>query len=374
MTYDALKIGDLVTLKSHAYVENLTSIIITGDHNSLPPIMMIKEIYRIKNNNNSTVDHFIFKCIWFSSGSNTLQEGSFKDVHLKAIKNEETLGNGKVTIDEGDMVLLKSTTFELKKRKSTFSVEEGSFSNADSKNTQSALLTYLPPVFHVISIKDFIPKNTSKKSFTKDYWHCNKKVKCFYYNNHNDKISEIEFPIEVLELLEPLSESILKEINSFISDKSHILWKGEEDETLILQPKLISFRSGFYFLRSYDVVKRKNIDVNILNDSVYKKIDDIIKFVSPKADMSYLGIERIIEDLIAKIKVAHLEKLYLRIKYKNKNDEISIRTISRSYFQENPIDKSNLLYLTGYCHLRNEERTFYLKRIQYLEVLTIPYL
>ncbi|KIA88932.1 hypothetical protein OC25_25715 [Pedobacter kyungheensis] len=370
MNCSALKIGDLVTLKSHAYLNDLTSVLITGDHSALPPIMIVKEIRQIKNEAVSSEQNFLIKCIWFSSKSNALQENTFKGIHLRHLETKEKLDQTEV-ISEGDLVLLKSTELELKKRKSTFSVEESSNAIAD-KNTQSALLNYLPPILHVISIKEFKVKDTADTDKT-FFLQPKKKVKCFYYNAHSDRISEIELPSESLSIVEPLEENLLMDLNSYISDKSYVLCRDEHDKMLVLQPKTISFRSGFYFLRAYEIISGRNIEINISNDIVYKRIESIVAAVSPVAEMSYLAKEKITDDLIEKIKLAKSEKLYLRLKYKNKNDEISSRTVSNFFFQKKPEEDSVPRYLTGYCHLREEERTFNIKRIQFLEVLSVNF-
>lgn len=370
MTYDTLKIGDLVTLKSHAYTENIATIIITGDPTSLPPIMIIKEIRKINKEKES---HLIFTCIWFSNKSNTLQEAKFKDFHLKQIVLSEQKKQDQSVINEGDMVLLKSTELELKKRKSTFSSEESSTSTNNTKNTLSALLSYLPPIFHVISIKDH-NKTADAKSVEKGtYWCYTKKVKCFYHNGHTDKISEVELPLEALDILQPFPEKILEDINNIISRKHYIFYGKENKEILILQPKQFSFRSGFYFLSAFNIIDNKNVEINITSGSKYKEIEKIVKTSSPTSDMPNFNKKEIAEDMAIKIKQASDENLYIRIRYRNKYDEATTRTISGYELQDNTSANEINSYLTGYCHLRMDKRTFMIERIQYLEILNIKF-
>jgi hypothetical protein len=377
MTYEAFKIGNLVSLKSHAYNDTLLGVIITGDHNSLPPIMIIKEIRRLTTTDTLIQStNFIFKCIWFSSKSNSLQEGSFKDIHLKPIFSEiedSDRGDIPTEIYEGDMVLLKSTKLELTKRKSTFSVEEGVSSIGDSKTIQSALLTHLPPVFHVISVKDNKGTNVSEDGELKNYWPFKRKVKCFYYNSHNEKISEVELPIEALEKLVPLPDQILIDLNSFIANKNYISFTVKGQNSQILEPTSLSFRSGFYFLKAYNIIEGRSKEILISSDSIYSGVEEPVLYKSPLAEMAYFTKDQILEDFINKIKIAQDHKFYLRIKYVNKNAEVTTRVISKSFFNDNPLKETNPFYFTGHCHLRNAQRTFNLSRVQNLEVFKVTY-
>lgn len=377
MNSSAFKIGDLVSLKSHAYNENLTSIVVSGDHSSLPPIMIVNEIYRVEKRDNNKVlleEHFHINCIYFSSKSNTLQEVRLRNIYLKKLEDEPGQKSGKLAeMQEGATVLLKSTRLELKKRKSTFSAEEHVLGGENSKSTISALLTYLPPIFHVINIKEFIPKQKSNGLSDDNYWHYSKKVKCFYHNSHNDKISEVEIPYEALEVLQPVSNEILKRINSAILNKKFLIYSDEKERKSILQPQFLSFRSGFYFLKAYNMIDSKIVDINVSDQMAYKDVDKVVEYSSPSNEMPYFNENLLLKDMIEKINIGLRTKQYLRIKYKNKNEEISVRTLSDYSIKENPDDENRSLYLTGYCHLREADRTFNLKRIQMVQVLSLSY-
>jgi len=374
MNNSFLKIGDLVSLKSHAYNEKLTSVIISGDHNSLPPIMIVSEIYKIESHSNgqSITNHHIV-CIYFSSKSNLVQEFKIKDIFLKKIEYKKPEIEETNQFEIGSTVLLKSTRLELKKRKSTFSSEESLTTNSNTKNTISALLTYLPPVFHILQIKNFSREKPSKNLNESNYWHSPQKVKCIYYNSHSDRMSEVELPIDALEILTPIKEDILMEINNTINKSKFLIFQDKNDKKSIIKPQLISFRCGFYFLRAFNIISGLNIDINLSNQTKYRIIKEFIEHQSPSNALADFTEEIIFSDLVAKIKIGIEEGKYLRIKYKNKNDEISLRTLSRYNFKDIQEEGKRSLYLLGYCHLRNEERSFHVKRIQMAQVLVLPY-
>jgi predicted DNA-binding transcriptional regulator YafY len=67
------------------------------------------------------------------------------------------------------------------------------------------------------------------------------------------------------------------------------------------------------------------------------------------------------------------KRLYVRIKYKNRNDQISNRTIT--IFNVVDVNENGILlkYLMGFCLLRQEKRYFRIDRIQSLQVIALPY-
>ena len=70
------------------------------------------------------------------------------------------------------------------------------------------------------------------------------------------------------------------------------------------------------------------------------------------------------------IKIAKKDKKYIRIKYGDRNGNVTFRTITN--FKIELIDKDT--YLIGKCLLRNAERNFHFERIQFLEILNLEQL
>ena len=94
-----------------------------------------------------------------------------------------------------------------------------------------------------------------------------------------------------------------------------------------------------------------------------KRCIDIV----PNVKVNKLHVEQL-EDVILKAKN---NKNYVRIKYKDKNGNVTIRTIES--FDTIPHDGSN--YLVGKCLLRNDIRNFVIHKdkIHFLEVLNLNY-
>src|SRR6218665_3967299 len=81
-------IGDIVTLKSHPYVLDNSAIIISGDHLSLPPLMIVAEIakssYKV-----AEIKHATYKCacMWFSPKSYRFELSEIYEDQLKLIQS-----------------------------------------------------------------------------------------------------------------------------------------------------------------------------------------------------------------------------------------------------------------------------------------------
>jgi len=67
------------------------------------------------------------------------------------------------------------------------------------------------------------------------------------------------------------------------------------------------------------------------------------------------------------------EKFFIKLKYKNRVGDTSVRALSNYQLITIEEDGSKSQYLTGYCHLRKQDRTFRLDRIEKLEVLNLNY-
>ena len=67
------------------------------------------------------------------------------------------------------------------------------------------------------------------------------------------------------------------------------------------------------------------------------------------------------------IKEAKKSSNFIRIKYGDRNGNVTLRTIQK--FKIHRSDE--VTYLVGYCMLRNADRNFNFGRIQFLEVLNL---
>ena len=67
------------------------------------------------------------------------------------------------------------------------------------------------------------------------------------------------------------------------------------------------------------------------------------------------------------------EEKYLRIRYKDQNNNLTIRTLKNYSIEIININDTPIEYLAGFCKLRKDERHFQLDRIQSVEILNISY-
>lgn len=257
MSSQILKIGDIVSLKSHPYINKITTVVISGEPLLSPPLMVITEKIKLQiagKENTDDVGAYEYVCTYFSSKLHTFEKIKIKGIHLKLII--ESNNENSASIDEvfpGVTVTLKSMDFELAKKKSSFTFEDTSLNNGSDSTTITALLTYLSPTLHVISIKEH---ETKHPTYNKDQevrivpsWD----VKCFWYNSHKEKMSEEVFPLESLKIVIPVDEETIEKITEIIA-KSSAIEITEPNASYLIKPRIINYRSGYYFLRGYDYV------------------------------------------------------------------------------------------------------------------------
>jgi hypothetical protein len=176
--------------------------------------------------------------------------------------------------------------------------------------------------------------------------------------------------MEALRLVELIEEGKLDRIDEAI-ELNEAFVTVIDRKTTLLTPKHIAHRSGFYFLRAFDYLKNENIEVNIdkafLFDSypAYFIRKAPVFDVRSKAGMSAKTGKK---EILHCIKLAKRNKHLIRIKYKNRNEELSVRTL-RDFELVKGIKTPK--YLVGFCELRQEERTFKVNRVQNVEELII---
>jgi hypothetical protein len=207
MNSKIIKLGDILTLTSHAYVGELTSIVISGEPSFLPPLFVVTEIFSITSKNEEP-ETFEYKCLWYSNKMHSFEHVKLKDIYVKKIDVENTVLSTDVVLP-GTMVTLATMDYELSKRKSSFSSEDNTLNNDISNTTISALLSHLCPILHVINVSSHKSKHPKTKTETDnpEIMVASNDVMCFYYNSAKDKFSEIILPIEALRLIIPVTLS-----------------------------------------------------------------------------------------------------------------------------------------------------------------------
>ena len=380
MNSEELKLGDIVSLKSHAYLNNITNIIFSGEPSLVPPLMVVTEKITVRSVDKENIqddETYDYVCRYFSSKLHTFETITVKSIHLKLIIAGQK--DNSVSIEEvfpGAMVTLKSMDYELSKKKSSFTFEDTSLNHGTDNTTISALLTNLCPTLHVISVKEHVTKhpthNKEKEIRLVPSWD----VKCFWYNNFKEKFSEEIFPLEALKIVVPIDEELINKIMEVIS-KSSVFGITTLDNFFLVKPRLITNRSGYYFLRGYDYVLNRITETKIAYPNIFTEINKPVLNKVPSFDLKNDPKAASQPVVINEIKTAVLNAMehrnYIRIQYKSRADVVTIRTLKDYTFIEADEDGKKYEYVVGFCCLRMAERSFRMDRIQQLEELNIKF-
>ena len=368
-------IGDIVTLKAHPFVSENTSIIVSGDHLSVPPLMVVIEIskssYKVDK---KKIDAFRYDCMWFSSKSYKFEVSEIYEDQLKLIQ----AGSKPLDINiatRGNKLNFKTVNLEVGKKKSTISYDENS-SNSVINTTVNALLSFLPPILQFIGIETYSTKHplTNKEEVIRLI--PSSAVRIGYFNPIDNNISEYPLPFEVLEFIEQIPEKRLAEIQKIIEKSAH-LKIGIGSKRTIIKPKSIAHRCGYYYLRGFDYVSNKVLEFELKSTTKLKDISNPILEEAPKFDIlrepksatsSFIFKE--VTDLINK---AIGQNAYIRIKYLNRNEQLTHRTVKNMQLVNVKEGKDDVIYMIASCLLRMEKRTFRVDRIQNVQLLNLNF-
>lgn len=230
MNSKLFSIGDIVALKIHPYFSGLDNIIISGEHNMVPPLMIIVELLKMEKNiqgRDNLIESFKYKCLWFSSKSFRFIDAWIFESDLKRIEENRNNINA-ACIKRGDKIILKSASYELGKKKSSLSYEDNSISIGNGNSIVTSLLSFLPPVLQVLEIQKHVSKNpiVSKKKNKVIRQVPSWDIKCILYDPLSDKICETILPIEALELIEDVKRPVLELIHKSIIELSYLCIKS----------------------------------------------------------------------------------------------------------------------------------------------------
>jgi len=373
-------IGDIVTLKTHPYHNNLTDIIISGDHIMLPPLLVVIEVFKARQTvlgDTSPTESFKYKCVWFSAKPYRFVDATLFESDLKLIL-ENTTCICKVNLKRGDKITLKSSALELGKKKSSLTYEDNSF-NAGSGNTViNSLLSFLSPVMQVIDVKEHISKNplVEKKSGKTIRIVHGWDVKFSLFDPTADKISEYSLPLEALELIEEVEDSTFKLLQKTIVNSGYLGVNFKEVKSLI-KPRNIAARGGYYYLRAYDYLTNKVEEIEITGATTFLSIITPFEAQVPEFDIAHkpksATPDYITNEIIAAVNNAEKNKAFIRIKYKNRNDQLSHRTLKNFKIITVKEDSMDVSYLVGFCLLRQSGRNFRIDRVQGFQELKLSY-
>jgi len=368
-------IGDVVALSTHPYFNNGVNVILSADHLLLSPLMVVSEIHKSTFAFGGKKEKsFKYKCLWFSNKTNKFEYGEIEESDLKLIVMSETTIN-KNFLTRGKRVAFKTTQMELGKKKSSLNYDDTTITENAGSSTISSLLTFLPPIMQVVDVTPHLSKhqleNKAKEEIRKVV---SLDVKLNYFDPTNDKLREVTLPLESLELIHELDVKTLKLLNLAIKISRHLLvdWDGK---TTLFKPRSLAYRTGLYFLRGYDLLSNSIEEFAIIGGLKLKPIKKPIVKVAPQFDIettpAAATLTYIENEIIALITDAQAAKNYIRIKYKNRNEKISYRTIKN--YKIITVNEMGLhvSYLVGHCLLRHDKRSFRVDRIQSIEHLKL---
>ncbi len=366
MLLKAFGIGDIVALKSHPYFQQHSNILIAGDPQHLPPLMVVTEVYfrhaKFNADGPDEITAIEYNCIWFSSKEEKFVSAWFNQELLKLI--EVSQGTSEISI--ADHIVLKTIDLELGKRKSTFSVREN-----QEYNTITSLLTYLPPIMQVVGIFDYASKHALKDKNQRIIRHVPEKIiKCKWYHFRDNKLSEVEIPIESIRVIPQINPEILESIQEAI-DKTKVYQISYKGCVYLVRPESICFKAGYYNLTGYDYIDSRGKEFNILEIDNVKSVELAVN-QAPRFDIDTKhSASTIIDEILKAINRASENGAYIRIKYKNRNDEVSVRTVEKYKIETIEVGEEKIVCLVGYCKLRKEKRIFRIDRIQTFQELNL---
>lgn len=375
------KLGDIVALSSHPFTSFQHNILIGGEPQLISPLMIIIEILGdVQNLYDENVGNQIqgkggataqCKCMWYSSKSFQFEEALISSKLLKKIEDindfmlKEKDDNGKYKhLHIGSSVTLCTAQLELKKLKSSYKNEGGK-----ERSSINPLLSFVSPIMQIIGTA----KNESKEPLF-DAKTGNKKrevsellIKCKWFNPSSEKMSEKLIPIEALGIIPKVDEEKLSKIDAFIKSGENIIVKFDDRETII-KPDKIKCTNGFYKLSGFNYLSNKVEEFSIDDKlTMLEKCENRFSIKVPNFQNDELKKETYPKQLEKIIGEAKNGNNYIRIKYGDRNGNVTLRTI-RNFSIHNTVKET---YLIGYCMLRKAERNFHFDRIQFLEVLNL---
>lgn len=370
-------IGDIVALSTHPYFCAGTNVIVSGDHMMLSPLMVVSEVhkstYTFAGNKQPT---FRYQCTWFSTRTNKFVNKDIEEVDLKLVSKCETSIN-KNFLKRGQKIAFKTSSIELGKKKSSLSYDDTSLSAGTGSSVITSLLSFLPPVLQVVDYEPHVTKHKLKEKSGSEIRKVSSiDVTVNYFDPSDDKLQEATLPLELLELIVEIDEKILRLINLSIKTSRHFHLQVAGRYT-IMKPRNLAYRCGHYFLRGYDLLSNKIEEIELTKVNSITATKKPILATAPKFDIATdpaAAMPKNIEkEVILAINTAKANSSHIRIKYRNRNEKITHRTIRNYELVEVKEGSLDVTYLIGHCLLRHDKRSFRIDRIQNFEQLDLPF-
>ena len=359
-------IGDIVGLNTHPFFAGHTEIILAGDPMQQSPLMVITEEKRVisKAGNGEKEKDAIatqYRCYWYSAKSQRFEFSWFPMEQLKLI---ETVA---VDVDcipaIGAAVIFRTARLEVQKKKGTMQYGIGIGTN-DAFGI-SSLMSFVSPVLLVTGYVESNAQISKKKEIEQATSPPMLKVK--WFNLPADKFSESVIPLICIDELPIVDLATIETIEKCISNRE-FLKVDIDDEITIINPLLISFLNGVYFLRYFNILSGRAFNgVPVNGIKILASLKQVYKERAPVFDFTKSGKPKLYSaDLIK----SSLGKT-IRIKYTNLQQTISVRCVKDFSIFEVEEEDGKVEYLQGFCLLKNAIRYFRLSRIEWVEVIDL---
>ncbi|MBS1615879.1 MAG: WYL domain-containing protein [Bacteroidetes bacterium] len=374
LSTNGINVGDIVALKSNPLFEGLSSIIMSGECETLSPLMVITETVPTRGQKNG-LNTLECNCLWYSHKSWQFEEAWLSSDLLKVVQTVDDSTYEEEEWKTGTLVSLSTLEIELGKRKSFLKYEGNNAEDKQGRSTIHHFHSFLSPVMHVLEVRKNVPNSRSGKSKPNP----NKKisewiVKCKWFNADTEKMSEAFIPLVALTVIPTPDVAHLRQIDEAIKRKS-VYFIPDQGIPACFQPLDIIYRCGHYFIRAYDYIQNKVVETK--PESLIDPLDDLVLYVAPVFDLTdsdeKTTYEILQDERLKCIDNAEAANSYLRIKYQNKWGNTEWRTVSDYEVISLSEDEGRAQYLRGFCHTRNEERTFRIDRILKMQQLSITF-
>jgi len=392
MLANEINIGDIVTLNSHPFFQSVQAVIISGESQLLPPLMVVleflketKDQYDEKTGDEQTKKgNAQCKCMWYSHKTHQFEEAWLTSKSLKLIKaNPISLTKNDLFQESTSFksVSLKTIDLEMGKLKSSLSKDENNQTIINEpKSIINPLLSFVSPIMEILQVtevkdSDKEPQYDTKTGKQKRYF-SKWSVKCKWFNPSGDKFSEKFLPIDALQVIEAVNEEALKELNKAIDSDQFILIDKAVTNSVkqsIIKPLSIVFRSGQYYLIGYDYCLNKKLEIKIpFQPTIVEEYfhDSAPSFTYLREANTTKSVTDEIKECIEK---GLQEQCILRVKYMNKADRVTYKTMTNYSVLSAKETEKDIFYLTGQSISHKEERTLRLDRILSIQTLNLKF-
>lgn len=166
-----------------------------------------------------------------------------------------------------------------------------------------------------------------------------------------------------------------KEVEEVIAKGHSIELTYMGNPPTLVSPKDIKMDRSRAIMVGFDHVKNQQIEFRLNNLDIISTSENSVLYSSEYDLLGQIQVNPLewtyFKELSYNLGFAMDNELFVRLKYRKESGEISKRTLS--HFSPTPEYGNPGLYIVGFCHLRNEKRTFKLSRVMGLDIINLSY-